>query len=537
MEEKGKQDSTANMMNVNENCMDIEIICRQEENVGDRLPYADEELITHFLDKKMIDQRFLDHTVHDVDFFLYHPQQLSQMYHPSQAKEWYFLSPSTQKYTEGSQCYSSNNDGYWEPCGADSLIHKDGKLIGYRKTLNYNEGKHEKDRKRTEWLMHEYRLDRSRDVRTGSTSDDMQWVFCKLFKSSDKFLVAEDKVVTKFAGPTDGVSSTDHTIQGPEEANDVMDHKGPSNGRSCDLQSLPETDQRTTTPYSSSKLLDQASKISSFDKPVTCSQHDQGTIVSTPKRQYVQRTTVTLSPPASDQGFMMPHLPNAKSQLTCDQGTRHSPPLPQNDQRTKPPTLIGSHKANSGMVTDKDPNESLSCDLHPQDVASSQGLVISRYSDKILDEPTGICSFDGTIANHELGTMLPSRPQHGKQKVPPEPQYNQQTMVPPLSGIHNVNNDEISAKPPTLNRHCVASDLPSSDQVPKRPLVEGSPRDSHENEAAVAPGYDGWLLYTTERLSPFNGPFESLTEEELAFFDKPDPEYPQAYEKKRPRNY
>ncbi|PHT81639.1 hypothetical protein T459_14654 [Capsicum annuum] len=77
MEEKGKQDSTANMMNVNENCMDIEIICRQEENVGDQLPYADEELITHFLDKKMIDQRFLDHTVHDVDFFLYHPQQLS----------------------------------------------------------------------------------------------------------------------------------------------------------------------------------------------------------------------------------------------------------------------------------------------------------------------------------------------------------------------------------------------------------------------------------------------------------------------------
>lgn len=79
MEEKGKQDSTANMMNVNENCMDIEIICRQEENVGDQLPYADEELITHFLDKKMIDQRFLDHTVHDVDFFLYHPQQLSRI--------------------------------------------------------------------------------------------------------------------------------------------------------------------------------------------------------------------------------------------------------------------------------------------------------------------------------------------------------------------------------------------------------------------------------------------------------------------------
>ncbi|KAK6791379.1 hypothetical protein RDI58_010460 [Solanum bulbocastanum] len=34
-------------------------------------------------------------------------------------------------------------------------------------------------------------------------------------------------------------------------------------------------------------------------------------------------------------------------------------------------------------------------------------------------------------------------------------------------------------------------------------------------------------------LPPLNGPFESLTEEELAFFDKPDPGYPQAYVNKK----
>ncbi|WMV24436.1 hypothetical protein MTR67_017821 [Solanum verrucosum] len=45
--------------------------------VGDQLSYANEELITNCLDKKMIDHHFLNHNVHDVDFFLYHPQQLS----------------------------------------------------------------------------------------------------------------------------------------------------------------------------------------------------------------------------------------------------------------------------------------------------------------------------------------------------------------------------------------------------------------------------------------------------------------------------
>lgn len=91
---------------------------------------------------------------------------LTEMHHPSQAKKWYFVSPASNKYTEGGQSnrVSVNDDGYWEPCGTDSLIHKDGKLIGYRKTLNYIEGKHDKDMKRTEWLMHEYRLEGSRDM-------------------------------------------------------------------------------------------------------------------------------------------------------------------------------------------------------------------------------------------------------------------------------------------------------------------------------------------------------------------------------------
>ncbi|MCD7467225.1 hypothetical protein HAX54_004545, partial [Datura stramonium] len=151
----------------------------------------------------------------------------------------------------------------------------------------------------------------------------------------------------------------------PDKENDLIDDKGPSNGCNYDLHPLPEYDQDIKTPYSSSKLLDQqASNILSFQKPITYSwpQHDQGTIVPTPKPQYVHRTT--------------------------------------------PPTSIGSHKTNNGVVNYKAPSNSFNCDLHPL-VALSQGLVIHFYFEKNLDEPAGICSFDGTIANpwHEHGTI------------------------------------------------------------------------------------------------------------------------------------
>ncbi|XP_059308469.1 uncharacterized protein LOC132059742 [Lycium ferocissimum] len=206
----------------------------------------------------------------------------------------------------------------------------------------------------------------------------------------------------------DGLSSTNHTIQGPEKTNDLTDDKGP---RSCPL---PGTDRGSN---SCSKLPDQ---ISIFDKAFTYSlpQHDQGTIVPA---QHVERSTVTgrqkaTNNVASDQGFTM--------RDTKSQPTRLPPHLPSN-------TSIGPHKPNSGVIREK-----------------------------ILDEPTGICSFDW----HEHSTMLTS---HGQQKVPPELEHDEQTMVPPLSSIYN---DDIS-----VNHHHHAWDLPSSHQLPS---VEGENKDT-----------------------------------------------------------
>ncbi|XP_059298585.1 uncharacterized protein LOC132051498 isoform X1 [Lycium ferocissimum] len=472
MEEKGKENSTADMRNLNKHCMDIEVIPKLEMLVDGQLCCADEELIIHYLYKKMIGQPFPNQTIHEVDFFLYRPQQLSQMHLPSQAEEWYFLSPAN----KDGQSNSMNSGGYWESCGTDSLIHKDGELIGYRKTLIYIEEKHEEDRSRTEWLVHEYRLNS-----TGTTSDDMQWVVCKLYKVSNKLIAAEEKEAAKSASPNDGVSSKGLTIEVREKASYTVNDEGPSNvgddlhplldtsqvtaatlysssilldqliaaeekeapksagqndgisskgltievpqrasnidndeGTSNvlgeDLHPLLDTDQVTTAMlHSSSMLLDQ---IWSFDKPHTYPwrQHDQGTVLPTPKTQHVERNTLTpptgphkatnevvgnkrpigmrnsQSPPASDEGFM---IRNAKSQRLCDVGTMLPPPLPENDQRTIVPT-----KASSDVVTDTVPS-------------NSQGSEKPECSEKNLDGRTGIFSFDGEWPLYPDLTELP----------------------------------------------------------------------------------------------------------------------------------
>ncbi|KAG5610612.1 hypothetical protein H5410_021893 [Solanum commersonii] len=68
--------------------------------VGDHLSYANEELITHCLDKKIIDQNFLNQNVHDVDFFLYYPQQLSDLLESLTEQEFTFFDKPDVEYSQ-----------------------------------------------------------------------------------------------------------------------------------------------------------------------------------------------------------------------------------------------------------------------------------------------------------------------------------------------------------------------------------------------------------------------------------------------------
>ena len=71
-------------------------------------------------------------------------------------KHLYFFTPRKMKYPNGTRPARGTNGGYWKASGKDIIIRDNKKReIGYKKSLAFHEG-HQRNGKRTNWLMQEY---------------------------------------------------------------------------------------------------------------------------------------------------------------------------------------------------------------------------------------------------------------------------------------------------------------------------------------------------------------------------------------------
>eukprot|EP00257_Ricinus_communis_P023313 XP_015583259.1 NAC domain-containing protein 100 [Ricinus communis] len=124
---------------------------------GFRFHPTDEELITHYLSQKVLDNCFCARAIGEVDLNKCEPWDLPWRAKMGE-KEWYFFCVRDRKYPTGLRTNRATDAGYWKATGKDKEIYRAKTLVGMKKTLVFYKGRAPKGTK-TNWVMHEYRLE------------------------------------------------------------------------------------------------------------------------------------------------------------------------------------------------------------------------------------------------------------------------------------------------------------------------------------------------------------------------------------------
>ncbi|EPS69130.1 hypothetical protein M569_05637, partial [Genlisea aurea] len=162
---------------------------------GFRFHPTDEELVVHYLKKKIASAPLPASIIAEVDLYKFDPWEL-----PSKAifggQEWYFFSPRDRKYPNGARPNRAATSGYWKATGTDKPVMTSGgtERVGVKKALVFYNGKPPRGIK-SNWIMHEYRLvDNNKpsskppgcDIANKKTSlrlDD--WVLCRIYQKNN----------------------------------------------------------------------------------------------------------------------------------------------------------------------------------------------------------------------------------------------------------------------------------------------------------------------------------------------------------------
>ncbi|PRQ31183.1 putative transcription factor NAM family [Rosa chinensis] len=160
---------------------------------GFRFHPSDEELISYYLLKKVMDSNFTCRAIAEVDLNKCEPWQLPEKAKMGE-KEWYFFSLRDRKYPTGLRTNRATEAGYWKATGKDREIYssKTCSLLGMKKTLVFYRGRAPKGVK-SNWVMHEYRLEGRFAYNYLPRNSQEEWVISRVFQKAKKSNGPESK--------------------------------------------------------------------------------------------------------------------------------------------------------------------------------------------------------------------------------------------------------------------------------------------------------------------------------------------------------
>ncbi|XP_065033223.1 NAC domain-containing protein 7-like, partial [Musa acuminata AAA Group] len=146
---------------------------------GFRFHPTDEELVDYYLRKKVAARKIDLDVIKDVDLYKIEPWDLQEICRigAEEQNEWYFFSHKDKKYPTGTRTNRATTAGFWKATGRDKPIYSKHRLVGMRKTLVYYKGRAPNGQK-SDWIMHEYRLETSEN----GPPQAKGWVVCRVFK-------------------------------------------------------------------------------------------------------------------------------------------------------------------------------------------------------------------------------------------------------------------------------------------------------------------------------------------------------------------
>ncbi|KAG6509878.1 hypothetical protein ZIOFF_027885 [Zingiber officinale] len=154
---------------------------------GFRFHPTDDELVSYYLKRKVRGLPLRVDAVAEVDLYRCEPWELPGLSRiRSRDKEWYFFSSLGRKYSNQSRTNRATPQGYWKTTGKDRPVLRGTHMIGMKKTLVFHAGRAPRGT-RTNWVMHEYRLDDVDLIKTGISQSWVgkdAYVICRIFEKS-----------------------------------------------------------------------------------------------------------------------------------------------------------------------------------------------------------------------------------------------------------------------------------------------------------------------------------------------------------------